>query len=98
MLKNLATISAFILPFSVALAQSTEHPKYMDHAIIKHGTSGATVVANYSVPLFQAISAIREEYGWVVNWEDAPCYSQFDTFEYVSPKRENHSNSKRCCD
>ena len=79
----------------LASAQSTTRPKYLDHAVIQHSGSAATVTANFPVPLFQAISAIREEYGWQVNWEEAPCYSRFDVVDDTGPRwRAAHPDAK----
>jgi hypothetical protein len=69
-----------------ASAQSTVRPKFMERAIVRHNRSGVTVIANHSVPLYQAICAIREEYGWKVNWEAAPLNSQFDLVDDTGPR------------
>lgn len=70
----------------LASAQSTTRPKYLDRAMIQHADSTATVTANYPTPLFQAVDGIRQEYGWQVNWEEAPCYSHFDVVDDTSPR------------
>src|SRR5580658_4931503 len=79
----------------VVLGQSSTHPNYFERARIQHGDSGTTVIANASRPLFQAIDAVRLEYGWQINWESAPCYSRFDVVDNTDPKwRAAHPNEK----
>ncbi len=45
---------------------------YMDRANILHNQGLATVDANDPRPLLQAVTAVREEYGWAVDYEDPP--------------------------
>lgn len=94
MLSNALTISAVGLFLGSALAQSTPSP-HLDRAIVRHGDSVVTLVANAPLPLFQAISAVREEYGWQVNFEQAPGYSHFDVVDDTAPEwRRNHPGGK----
>ncbi len=80
---------------SIASPQSTARPRYMDRAIVFHKGFTATVMANAPIPLHQAISAIREEYGWRVNWEQAPCNSHFDLADDTAPDwRDAHPGQK----
>lgn len=58
----------------------------MDRALVKHGGSEVTVVANDPIPLHQAISDLCLEYGWQVNWESAPGYSHFDVVDDTDAK------------
>ena len=52
---------------------STEAQRhYMEHAEVRHNHGSATVVANDPRPLDQAATALAEEYGWVVDYEDPP--------------------------
>jgi len=67
-------------------AQSVPVPNFLDRAVIRHDGHQVTVVANDSLPLLQAIDALRLEYGWQVNWESAPSYSDFDLVDDTSPK------------
>lgn len=83
---NSGGVAALLLLAGLAPAQSTTRPKYLDRALIEHRGSTATVTANYPTPLFQAIDGIRQEYGWQVNWEEAPCYSHFDVVDDTSPR------------
>jgi len=76
-------------------AQSTTRPAYRDRALIQHANSSVTVTANAPLPLFQAISAIREAYGWQVSWEQAAGYSPFDVVDDTGPRwRASHPNAK----
>jgi hypothetical protein len=85
-------ISVFLLS-GVAAAQSM--PKFLDHALVKHNNSEVTIVANDALPLLQAISELRLEYGWRINWESAPGYSHFDLVDDTDPKwRASHPVEK----
>jgi hypothetical protein len=69
--------------------------KFSDHERIQYGDSGVTVLANDSIPLLQAISDLRLEYGWQINWESAPGYSHFDVVDDTDPGcRAGHPGEK----
>lgn len=86
---------ALALLCGVSLAQSTTRLGYFDRARIQHDDLGVTLVANDPIPLFQAIYAVRLEYGWLVNWESAPGYSHFDLVDDTGPKwRAAHPDAK----
>jgi hypothetical protein len=88
-------IIVLALSLSSVSAQSTSHPRFLDRARIQHGASGVTVTANDPIPLFQAIFAVRLEYGWQINWESAPGYSRFDLADDTGPKwRAAHPDAK----
>lgn len=72
----------------VARAQGTPR-NYMERAIILHNRSSATVEANSGRPLFQAITAVREEYGWVVDYEDPPYQGSVDLAPDASISRQS---------
>lgn len=86
MSRNVLAGIVLVLFAGYSCAQSITHPAYTDRAIIEHNNAVVTVVANDPKPLFQAISAIREEYGWRINWEGAPGYSRFDVVDATGPK------------
>lgn len=68
---------------------------YMRHGLIEHHAGTATVKADYARPLQQAISAVREEYGWVVNYEDPPYQGSHDLIDMTNPNyRTTHPNAK----
>src|SRR5713226_1423210 len=47
-------------------------PKFMESAVVEHRGTFATVTASDPRPLLQAVTALREEYGWVIDFEDPP--------------------------
>jgi hypothetical protein len=51
---------------------------YPLRAEVVHSQSSATVFANSPGPLDQAITAVREEYGWCVSFEDPPYRHSLD--------------------
>ena len=64
-------------------------------ALIQHAGAEVTVVANDPLPLLQAISDLRLEYGWQINWESAPGYSRFDVVDDTDPGwRASHPGVK----
>ena len=84
--RNVLTAMFLMLLCGIASAQSTIRPKYMERAALQHKDLQVSVLASYPVPLFQALCAVREEYGWSVNWEAAPAYSRFDLVDDTGPK------------
>lgn len=87
---------AVVLFFPQAYGQSVQpHHHFMRHAIINRKSGSATVVANAPRPLFQAITAVREEYGWVVNYEQPPYFSKYDLVDDTNPQwRASHPRAK----
>ena len=91
----LRLILAVTLISGLAAAQSVPRPKFFDHAVIQHSGPEVTVVANDPIPLLQAVSDLRLEYGWRINWESAPGYSHFDLVDATDPKwRAAHPGEK----
>jgi len=94
-LKSICITTALALLSGLISAQSTPPPRFLDHALIQHSEAGVTVVAKDSLPLLQAISDLRLEYGWQVNWESAPGYSHFDVADDTDPEwRAAHPGAK----
>jgi len=94
MSRNVLTALALTLLCGIAPAQSTTRPKYMDRAALQRKDEQVSVLANHPLPLFQALCAVRDEYGWRVNWEAAPIYSRFDLVDDTGPKwRAAHPDS-----
>jgi hypothetical protein len=61
---------------------------------ITHQGSRTTIVAVGARPLFQAVNALRDEYSWVVDYED-PIYSGSELVDDTSPNwRRLHPSSK----
>jgi hypothetical protein len=94
-LKSVCITTALAVLSGLTSAQSTPRPRFLDHALIQHSEAGVTVVAKDSLPLLQAISDLRLEYGWQVNWESAPGYSHFDVVDDTDPEwRAAHPGAK----
>ena len=69
------------------------HP-YMQQGVVKHHDGAATVKADHARPLNQAVAAVREEYGWTVNYEDPPYQSKYGVMDMTNPKyRAEHPDA-----
>src|ERR1017187_4138849 len=91
----MSVLIALTLAAAGVSSQSTTRPQYLDQAVVQHNGSVSTITANFPVPLFQALSGIRLEYGWQFDWEAAPCYSNFDVVDDTGPKwRSAHPDAK----
>jgi hypothetical protein len=81
-------LSVLILIGGTVGARAQGNPRhYMERATIAHSQSYATVEANSARPLEQAITAVREEYGWVVDYEDPPYQGSIDLVKDSSISR-----------
>jgi|SRR5579859_285180 len=78
----------FLLPISnVLYCQGVLEPhSYLKEGVIEHHGATATVKADCARPLQQAITAVREEYGWAVDYEDPPYQSKYDLTDMTNPK------------
>lgn len=91
---------AFVILLSNVYAQAQDaiqvrHSKYMDHAEVRHLRNSATITANDARPLAQALTALSEEYAWVVDFEDPPYYSRYDLVDDTDAKwRAAHPTAK----
>jgi hypothetical protein len=56
------------------------------HGTVQHHGTSATVMANHDHALRQAIEAVREEYEWVVDYEDPPFQSERDFVDITKPE------------
>jgi hypothetical protein len=66
----------------------------MKSGVVEHHGVNATVSTNHPRPLWQAVKAIRDEYGWIIDFEDPPYSSKYDLADDTDPKwRANHPNS-----
>jgi hypothetical protein len=87
-----------VVPLAAQHAQDAiqvRHSKYMDHAEVRHLANLATVTANDARPLAQALTALSEEYAWVIDFEDPPYYSKYDLVDDTDPKwRAAHPTAK----
>ncbi len=69
---------------------------YYDTAVIEHKVGSATVKANDPRPLMQAVAALNEEYGWMVDYEDPPYTSDSDLLDVTDDQwRARHPNGRR---
>jgi hypothetical protein len=79
------SLGLLVLLGTLPAQDSNEHHHWLPEGIIEtHGTN-ATVKAVSGLPLAQAITAVREEYGWVVDYEDPPYQSSYDLVERGDP-------------
>lgn len=77
-----------VIACAVAALAQENPPHYMDRAEILRHQSSATVQADSARPLLQAVTAVREEYGWVVDYEDPPYSGTFDLTPDASISRQ----------
>jgi hypothetical protein len=67
----------------------------MDRADVRHLANLASVTANSPRPLAQAVTALREECAWVIDFEDPPYYSKYDLVDDTAPQwRAAHPTAK----
>jgi hypothetical protein len=68
---------------------------YMPEGVVEHQSGTATVRADHARPLEKAITALNEEYGWSVHYEDPPYQGKHDLIDGINPKyRETHPEVK----
>lgn len=94
---RLLFMAVLLLSLSIPLAgQTAGNPsQYMKYGEVRHLDGSAVVVANDHHPLRQAIEALREEYGWVVDYEDPRFHSDLDFIETTEPAwRASHPNQR----
>lgn len=76
-------------------SQASFRPNFLDRATVERRNADVTVTANYPLPLYQVLAALQGEYGWRINWESAPGYSQHDLADDTAPKwRLAHPEAK----
>ena len=76
-------------------AQESPPKKQYSEAVIEHKTTGSAVVKVIAPrPLHDVISALNDEYGWAINYEDAPYDSDFELIDSTDSKwRASHPNA-----
>jgi hypothetical protein len=78
-----------------SLLSAQSKPSFMSAALIQHHETAGTLTANDPRPLMQAVEAIGQEYGWIVDFEDPQYRSHFDLVDNTDPTwRANHPNAK----
>lgn len=75
--RDLSAAALFVL-FVLAVYPPAYSGQDLGAGLIHRQNGVATVQANGSRALHQAVVAIREEYGWIVDYEDPPYESQYD--------------------
>jgi hypothetical protein len=95
-MRTVLCILFLVLFVHLAFSQQVQQrPVFMDRGVVHHGASIGSVTANDPRPLHQAVIAIREEYGWVVDFEDPLYESQDDLVDDTAPLwRAKHPDSK----
>jgi hypothetical protein len=91
---------AFVIALSNVYAHPQDaiqvrHSKYMDRAEVRHLPNSVTITANDARPLAQALTALSEEYAWVVDFEDPPYFSKYDLVDDTDANwRATHPTAK----
>jgi hypothetical protein len=67
-------------------ARQARHSRYMENAEVRHLADSITVTANDARPLAQAVTALSEEFGWAIDFEDPPYYSKYDLVDDTAPQ------------
>lgn len=76
-------------------AAAQQRPPVRSRADVQHLGSSARVFASEARPLNQAVTALVEEYGWAIDFEDPPYASKFDIVDNATPQwRAAHPDSK----
>jgi hypothetical protein len=85
-----------VLSFATLAISQVAAPKtrFWDHAIVKQKDGSVIVDANSPRPMDQALEAIAEQYGWVIDYEDPP-YGSSDLVDDTDPAwRKAHPAEK----
>jgi hypothetical protein len=71
--------------------RQARHSRYMETAEVRHLAGSITVTANDARPLAQAVTALSEEFGWAIDFEDPAYYSKYDLVDDTAPQwRDAH--------
>jgi hypothetical protein len=83
------SLRAAFTALALCLALHAQRPyvsyKVMLHAVISHKAGFATLRVASAGPLYDAVLAVAQEYGWVVDYEDPP-YTGTDLAIHPSPR------------
>src|SRR5437870_928199 len=84
-------VTIFVTLFTgESVVKQRSRAQFMREGVVIRNGDTATVKANDPRPLAQAIQAVSEEYGWVVDYED-PLYSDSEVVDAADPKwRASH--------
>jgi hypothetical protein len=87
-------VLVFVCGSAVVLA-SGQRDSYIPRGVVSNQSGKVSVAANDPRPLDQAMMALREYYGWKLDYED-PVYSAEDVMDDTDPAwRQSHPGSKR---
>ncbi len=93
---RLGCLLELFLALWLSTGQAQQQGGYAPFAVVQHRGLTATLDANDPRPLLQAILAIREEYGLILDFEDPPYQSTYDLVDRAVPAwRAAHPDSKR---
>jgi hypothetical protein len=86
-MRSIFSVLTFMLIASQARAQELRPAvKFVEHGTVQHRGTLALVLASDTHPLRQALEAVREEYGWVVDYEDPSFHSEHDFLDITNPE------------
>jgi hypothetical protein len=95
MIALITILSNFCAQAQDAQQRQARHSRYMDRAEVRHLGNSAIISANDPRPLAQALTALSEEYAWVIDFEDPPYYSKHDLVDDTAPEwRAAHPTAK----
>jgi hypothetical protein len=84
-----------ILAAGVIATCAADRPQFLRRAEVRHLGKHVTVFANYPRPLERVLSALRDEYGWIIDFEDPPYESSFDLVDDTDEAwRRAHPDAK----
>src|SRR5690348_9662015 len=94
-LTAVAGATALLAHFTVV--QATMARQDVQSAVVEHSSSNgtATVSCNRPDALQDALRAVRQQYGWVVNFEKPAYFSSYDLVDDTAPEwRLKHPQAK----
>jgi len=75
--------------------RESRHRRYRENADVRHLADSITITANDARPLAQVVTAISEEFAWIIDFEDPPYYSKYDLVDDTAPEwRAAHAVTK----
>ncbi len=90
----LVTMLSTVHAHAQAQNDQARHSRYMENAQVRHLADSITVSANDARPLAQAVTALSEEFGWAIDFEDPPYYSKYDLVDDTVPQWRAAPNTK----
>src|SRR5260221_13841766 len=95
MRKKYFAVLIYCCALSVCAQQQPSRFAWIENARIQRESGVATVSCNHPDAIFDAITAVRLEYGWKVSVEAPPFFSDFDLMDDTPPKwKATHPNGK----